>query len=200
VLSLKEINALQKVDYRYNTRGQLTHINDPYKLEDDVFGYQMNYDRVEQSRNVLSTTHKPMYNGNISQVLWATGSDASVKDYKYGYDALNRLKSAAFSDSNYNLTNVTYDKNGNITRLQRNLHDGNQDLIYGYNGNQLMNVGGTRSNTTGIITVAQGYTYDTTIWTYPNGLLSKREKLSSMITRPLGSSYRNDLLPQTTLQ
>ena len=76
------------------------------------------------------------------------------KRAKYRYDALNRITSGIDNTGNYNLTSVAYDKNGNITNLERKGHtaiDGNgvitnygimDKLDYNYypNSNQLQNV------------------------------------------------------------
>lgn len=34
---------LQKIDFTYNIRGWLTQINDPSNLQNDLFGYKINY-------------------------------------------------------------------------------------------------------------------------------------------------------------
>ena len=90
----------------------------------------------------------PLYNGNISQTQWRTANtDSSLKSYTY--DALNRITSATDNTGNYNLSNVTYDKNGNILTLNRQGHTnsgvtsfGAMDILdYDYDsGNQLVKV------------------------------------------------------------
>lgn len=61
-----------------------------------------------------------MYNGNISGTQLRTANDdSSLKSYDYIYDALNRIGSAVDSTGNYNLSGVTYDKNGNLLSLNR---------------------------------------------------------------------------------
>lgn len=124
--------SLQKVDYRYNSRGWLTHINDiSYStappsmiLQDsnphDLFSYKINYNTVE---NTINGAVVPLYNGNIAEIFWKTGSDNILRKYGFNYDAQSRLKNAIYQkppqiSNNYN-ESITYDKNGNIHSLQR---------------------------------------------------------------------------------
>lgn len=115
-------NRLQTVNYTYNVRGWLKGINNTGGSNStislgtgDLFGFQINYD------NPSSGT--ALYNGNISQTYWKTANlDNSVKNYKYTYDALNRITSATDNTGNYNLTSIAYDKNGNIEALSRKGH------------------------------------------------------------------------------
>ncbi len=137
-----ETAPLQTVDYTYNIRGWLKQINNPTSLGSDLFGFKIGYDEGIN----------PLYNGNISQTQWKTANtDNSLKTYDYTYDALNRITSGIdnTNDQRYSLTNVSYDKNGNITHLQRRGHTDNlnpvyfdimDDLNYYYNGNQLHSV------------------------------------------------------------
>ena len=92
-----------------------------------------------------------MYNGNISQTSWNTlNTDTSSKTYIYNYDALNRILGATgVNGSNYNVSGITYDKNGNILSLIRNGHTNvgatsfgvMDNLVYSYdNGNKLTKV------------------------------------------------------------
>ncbi len=107
--------GLQTVDYTYNIRGWLKQINNPASLGTDLFGFKINYNTVSHSGTKL-------YNGNISETEWKTQNDNVLRWYRYGYDALNRVVNATANSSNYNLTNVTYDKNGNIAKLKRQGH------------------------------------------------------------------------------
>lgn len=99
--------------------------------------------------NDIADASKKLYNGNISSTSWQTQNvDNSVKNYVYTYDALNRIKTAIDNTGNYNLNWVGYDKNGNITELERQGHRntdatdfGAMDLLnYHYQGNQLLSV------------------------------------------------------------
>ncbi len=165
---------LQTVDFTYNIRGWLKQINDVNSIGSDLFAFNLNY-------NDITDVNKRLYNGNISQTLWKTANtDGSLKDYEYTYDALNRITGGVDDTGLYNLTSVAYDKNGNITDLERKGHtmiDGNgvvtqygimDNLDYNYypNSNQLQNVqeltGG--SNTFGFkngSTASTEYVYDT---------------------------------------
>ena len=137
---------LQKVDYGYNVRGWLKTINDTKDLQDDLFAFRINY-------NTPAYLGTALYNGNISETEWATANDGVIRWYSYSYDALNRLKSADFNNDRndqvdwFNVSNITYDKNGNILTLHRNKGDGPQagqfmdKLAYTYDaGNRLLMV------------------------------------------------------------
>ncbi|MDC6364023.1 MULTISPECIES: DUF6443 domain-containing protein [Flavobacteriaceae] len=106
-----EASPLQTVDYTYNIRGWLTGINDiSDTTPDKLFNFGITYNGGT----------KPLYNGNISRTQWRTDNqDSSLKSYDYTYDALNRITDAVDNTGKYNLTGVTYDKNGNIGTLQR---------------------------------------------------------------------------------
>ncbi len=111
---------LQDVDYEYNIRGWLKRINKVNELEGDLFSFEIEYNTPSQSGA------DGLFNGNISQINWQTENDEVLYSYVYGYDALNRIKGAGFygqnSNDRYNLSNITYDKNGNILSLTRNGH------------------------------------------------------------------------------
>ncbi|WP_156900409.1 DUF6443 domain-containing protein [Flavobacterium filum] len=160
----------QKIDYRYNIRGWLTHINDIEDLRengalnDDLFAFKINYNEITEVENgdmnfvatSFNNTVKPLFNGNIAETYWKTGTDDILRKYSYSYDDLNRLKKAYFqkpfdvvphtqSFDEY----IDYDKNGNILELNR-FADHNEygnvieidALSYSYaqNSNRLMKV------------------------------------------------------------
>ncbi|CAN5467841.1 hypothetical protein BH09BAC6_BH09BAC6_07720 [soil metagenome] len=122
---------LQHTDYRYNSRGWLTKINDPANLFNqnvssvyNIFSEQLDYDQLN---NGYAGTAQ--YNGNISTVSWQTQNPSSVsspqekKGYIYAYDPLNRLtnsisKAATSGDNLYNET-TSYDELGNILTMVR---------------------------------------------------------------------------------
>ncbi|WP_228453608.1 hypothetical protein [Chryseobacterium aquaeductus] len=58
-------SGLQSIDYAYNIRGWMTHINDPNDLNGKLFGYEIKYTNPENTS--LST---PRFNGNIAEVDW----------------------------------------------------------------------------------------------------------------------------------
>ncbi|AXP80303.1 RHS Repeat protein [Mariniflexile rhizosphaerae] len=136
--------GLQTIDYTYNIRGWLKQINNPTALGNDLFAFKINY-----NTNTHGGTN--LFNGNISETEWKTQNDNVLRWYKYGYDALNRITSGTNpSNNNYDLANVAYDKNGNITNLVRRGHTNSgattfgtmDDLTYSYlaNSNKLMRV------------------------------------------------------------
>ncbi|MFH6990749.1 RHS repeat-associated core domain-containing protein, partial [Flavobacterium collinsii] len=150
-------NSLQKVQYSYNIRGWLTGINNIENLQQnsdpvDLFAFKINYDKQPGNSQVQA-----LYNGNISETYWKTNTDLTKRSYGYQYDKLNRLTSAIYSKPNdaipvsgaYN-ESLSYDKNGNITSLQRygdsdapSIVFQTDDLSYGYlndNSNQLTKV------------------------------------------------------------
>ncbi|BFM45284.1 DUF6443 domain-containing protein [Flavobacterium sp. CFS9] len=150
-------NPLQKVHYSYNIRGWLTGINNVEELQQDtdpkdLFAFKINYDKQPGNSQVQA-----LYNGNISETTWKTNTDVTKRSYGYQYDNLNRLTSAIYSKPNdaipasgaYN-ESLSYDKNGNITSLQRygasdapSIVFQIDDLTYGYldqNSNQLTKV------------------------------------------------------------
>ncbi|MFY7671033.1 DUF6443 domain-containing protein [Tenacibaculum sp. MEBiC06402] len=126
-------SRLQTVDYTYNIRGWLEQINNTASLGNDLFAFKINYN------NTLHSATK-LYNGNISETEWRTKNDNQLRWYKYDYDDLNRIVKATDNANKYSLPTVKYDKNGNITRLQRRGHRNSSatsfglmdDLVYTY--------------------------------------------------------------------
>jgi RHS repeat-associated protein len=173
---------LQKINYAYNIRGWLTEINKVAALQQvndpkDLFGFKINYNTIEGE----AAATKALYNGNIAETFWSSGSDGVgiVRAYGYKYDNLNRLKDATFYkkgslpyvSKSYD-ENLTYDKNGNIKTLLRNGDvddalpaNGIDNLAYTYatNSNKLLNVFDNSNNTSGFNDVGRtgdDYTYD----------------------------------------
>lgn len=112
---------LQSINYKYNIRGQVTQVNDPDALGNKLFGYQIFYNTLKKSTINGATTK---FNGNISQVAWATQGNAILRVYSYNYDGLDRLKKSTYwDDENHNndeyQENLSYDLNGNINTLFR---------------------------------------------------------------------------------
>ena len=188
-------SPLQKVDYSYNIRGWMTGINDITDLktstENDLFAFKLSYNSVDNAPN---SNFVPLYNGNISETYWRTQSDNTKRKYSYEYDNLNRLENAVYTkpDTSLSATNsynesVQYDKNGNITALQRNggFDDNTMDfqidnLSYFYTNanspNQLMKVtdlsndpSGFKDDSNGSNDISDDYGYD------DNGNLTKDE-------------------------
>ena len=161
--------GLQKVDYNYNVRGWLKNINQDGVDDNDLFNFSINYNAPQNGAT-------PLFNGNISETHWnslstnTSGNPVSNR-YKYSYDALNRITAGIDNTGRYNLQQVKYDKNGNITKLFRKGHTdaaattfGLMDgLWYGYKGNQLLKVSDTGNKTYGFkdgINTNDDYTYD----------------------------------------
>ncbi|UJH68662.1 DUF6443 domain-containing protein [Allomuricauda sp. SCSIO 65647] len=161
--------GLQTVDYAYNVRGWLKSINDPGSLGSDLFAFGINYNTVAHSGTQL-------YNGNIAETEWRTANDNVQRWYRYGYDALNRINSATANSTNYHVSDITYDKNGNILTLKRKGHTNASatnfgmmdDLTYTYgaNSNKLYNMLDEASTSQGFNDFLHGdtsveeYTYD----------------------------------------
>ncbi|OED39970.1 hypothetical protein AB832_03755, partial [Flavobacteriaceae bacterium (ex Bugula neritina AB1)] len=174
-LITKEVGGgLQEVDYTYNIRGWLTDINNDTKNDDDLFNFGIKY-------NDITDPTKKLFNGNISQTSWSTANgttsdpetgNAISTSYTYTYDALNRITAAIDNTGNYNLTGVSYDKNGNISTLerkgQRQANSTNfgvmDNLAYTYDtGNKLRSVTDGSGIQTGFNdgnTSGDDYTYD----------------------------------------
>ncbi|WP_409416741.1 DUF6443 domain-containing protein [Flavobacterium sp. PS2] len=170
-------SPFQKIDYKYNIRGWLTGINNTDNLQygndpKDLFAFKINYNKVEGN----ATATKALYNGNIAETFWAAGSDGIgiIRGYGYQYDHLNRLKNATYQtpkltdNKNYFGENMDYDKNGNITRLQRKFMAGtlsnpyvddmdNLGYFYPENSNQLVKVTDTSNNPQGFKDDSNGY-------------------------------------------
>ncbi|KAA2216559.1 DUF6443 domain-containing protein [Maribacter flavus] len=155
---------LQTVDYTYNVRGWLKGINDPGDMGGDLFAFGINY-------NTASHGGTGLFNGNISETEWRTANtDSSIKWYRYGYDALNRITSGIDNTGNYNLSNVSYDQNGNIMTLSRfGWQNGspypNMDVLdYDYDtGNKLVRVADAGNDSYGFIdgtNTGNDYGYD----------------------------------------
>ena len=116
--------GLQNVDYNYNVRGWLTNINQDTQNDNDLFNFTLRYNNP--------TSGTALFNGNIAQTSWNTANtDSSTKTYTYSYDALNRITSGIDNTGNYNLTSVSYDKNGNILNLQRQGHLNSNATLFG---------------------------------------------------------------------
>jgi RHS repeat-associated protein len=175
-------NYLQTIDYRYNPRGWLSSINNASLNNDggltnndtnDKFGEELSYDGT--------TTAAKQYGGNIATAVWKSGPYTAgtlvtpVKQtYDYGYDNLNRLRSAVSTSSatakdNLYGENVTYDNMGNITGLGRfdNISGKTQidTLTYTYNHYKVTQVddASAYAGTAGFqdpVKQANEYTYD----------------------------------------
>lgn len=150
-------NFEQSVDYRYNIRGWLTHINNSGLGQDDnnddtgdLYGMELGY-----IDDFGLGTVETNYNGNITAIKWSANlgldPDENERANVYNYDGLNRLLSADYgikgtqwdmATDSYGVNGLTYDANGNILALDRNDGTGAylDDLTYQYMGNRLTSV------------------------------------------------------------
>lgn len=170
--TVSQSTGLQQVSYAYNVLGWLKTINEPGNLGNQLFGFAMKH-------NDAADPTKRLFNGNISETAWKTQSPVTSansisESYVYGYDALNRIINAQDNTGHYDLTKVLYDKNGNITELERKGHIVNMpttaadfnvmdDLVYTYIGNQLQKVDDNSFIDTGFFDgndTAQDFMYD----------------------------------------
>ena len=123
--------------------------------DNDLFGFKINYNAIGNSTNDVV----PLFNGNIAETYWVTKNDNILRNYGYQYDQLNRLNLAIYqkatngtsllTTNSYN-EEIEYDKNGNITHLNRNgffdydngvnLQIDNLDYTYKTDSNVLENV------------------------------------------------------------
>ncbi|QEM09162.1 DUF6443 domain-containing protein [Mucilaginibacter rubeus] len=167
---------LQHVDYRYNSRGWLSRINnsastldETYTTQLDLFGENLDYDQVT---NGIGGTAK--YNGNISNIKWQAKWSSLIslpqqyKGYVFTYDAMNRLAIADYKAQNsadntsYN-ESITYDELGNILTLTRKSGASStlNSLVYNYmNGANRSNMLMSVSDASGTEAYNSNYTYD----------------------------------------
>jgi hypothetical protein len=177
VSDIPPFSNLQQIRMQWHIRGGLRGINlnpagnpIPDMTKGDLFAYKLEYETAGQ------------WNGNIGRQSWnhIQGTEpVGVRNYQYTFDSKNQIKSAIFSGltgENYSVSNVNYDKNGNISSLRRNgkfnasgfgLID---NLTYTYSGNRLTAVNDAISgnDNTGDFRDAAGST-DYTYW--ENGAL-----------------------------
>ena len=169
---------LQTVDYRYNIRGWLKSVNDPYALSSDVFAFKLYYNDAPE----YEVPYSAKYNGNITSMVWADNSNPNAQNaYSYYYDNLNRLNNANYGtvnghiydeSNNYREFGIDYDKNGNIQHIKRNNGINGQlidDLSYTYNGNKLKAVEDNPVDNTRAYDFKNGSTLTTEYEYDPNG-------------------------------
>jgi RHS repeat-associated protein len=170
-------NNLQSIDYDYNIRGWMTHINKDQmavpNLGGKLFSYKIKYTQKEGIENPDPAQFggknvKAKYNGNIAEVDWRAvetlgiNPSSTPKRYGYAYDNLNRLSAGYYQNPNNpyskeNTESLAYDLNGNITSLYRTsvMENGNttatviDNLQYTYQGNRLTKVDDYANNPTG---------------------------------------------------
>jgi YD repeat-containing protein len=126
---------LEILNYKYNIRGWIESMNGDYVDGNGSsrFGYKLAYDKEIYSSG--SANYSAQYNGNISSSIWRSTGDGEIRRYDYGYDAVNRLTKADFTQftggsfnvnagidysvggSSLNNNKISYDANGNILEM-----------------------------------------------------------------------------------
>ncbi|MBL7847070.1 MAG: hypothetical protein JNL40_06350 [Cyclobacteriaceae bacterium] len=132
---------LQSVDFRYNIKGWMTHINNASFTTDwanddtnDKFGMELQY-YVPTPMNVGTAgdiiQQKNLFDGNISAIKWKMDNQQDTPEeraYVFDYDILSRLRRAHYARNTQTWSNPSwtgdsgmfdevisgYDKNGNI--------------------------------------------------------------------------------------
>ncbi len=183
-------NDLQSIDYTYNIRGWLTHINKndmmAANLNGKLFSYKIKYTEKEgiTNPNHIQFPEKDVkikFNGNITEIDWRSidnmGSSPPItpKRYGYAYDNLDRLVAGYYQNPNnpYSLENtesVSYDLNGNIKNIYRTAlaEYGNStattidnlEYIYAGQDNKLTSIHDYTNNPTGYEGGGSVITYD----------------------------------------
>lgn len=139
----------QVVSYQTNIKGWLLNINgtaNPTELaaQKKFFGMTLSYDQKD---------------GSIIEQAWGTVPNfrtgttlPALRKYNYTYDALNRLTGATYTggtNENFDISNLTYDKNGNILTMNRRVqtpalgdspNEDNLKYFYPATSNRLRNV------------------------------------------------------------
>ncbi len=150
-------NGIQDINYTYNIKGMVTKVNDPSNLNGKLFGYELKFASTSDASVAPAN-----YNGNITEMIWKSTADNTLKKYSYRYDQYNRLLAGVYQEPEttipqngfYNET-MNYDANGNITSLQRNQKNTGgfatqiDNLTYAYAGNRLLTVTDSSQNYAG---------------------------------------------------
>ena len=144
-------SSSNQLTYAYNIRSWLTGISSS-----------------KFTQNLTYNNGSTGFNGNITAMNWT--ANGSSHSYSFTYDNMNRMLDATHGTGAYTEKVTGYDKNGNITRLQRYNSSLVDNLTYTYNGNRLTKVEDATGNATGFTngaSQANEYTYDN------NGNLTK---------------------------
>jgi hypothetical protein len=154
---------LQSLDYAYNIRGWLSQFNSNETESNvkfgDVYGFELSYTKPPQSG---IANFKPSYTGNISaytETRPTNVDDAGIafkSTFAYEYDKRNQLTKAIYyqplNNGAFDIPIINYDSNGNFLRLQRKQNGVMiDDLLYLYNGNQLLYVNDSADANKGFI-------------------------------------------------
>jgi RHS repeat-associated protein len=198
---------LDSLKYNYNIRGWISGINKDFANAvngaDAWFGMEVNYNYGFSASQL---------NGNIAGVKWRNNGDGQQRAYGYGYDNVNRLIKADFTQNagsaawnlsagiDYSVHSINYDQNGNITSLNQmgwKLSGSAviDSLLYGYitNSNKLNYVTDSQNDTATLLGDFKEYNTGTTPdYTYDgNGNLTRD---NNKRIRSISYNYLN--LPQ----
>jgi len=151
---------LETLNYEYNIRGWLKSINKDFI---PTAGSTLNWFGQELSYDYGFTTSQ--YNGNIAGARWKSRGDGIARAYGYGYDKVNRLTAADFTQQNsgstgwtsdqknFSVNGLAYDANGNIQFMNQKGMNGAalqtlDSLKYGYQtgSNKLLFVTDRKNN------------------------------------------------------
>jgi len=161
---------MYSLQHEYNIRGWLLGVNNLSSAGNGLLhAYRLYYDAMPAAKQHWLA----QYNGNISAMEYYTeqlnADRGMINGFMYSYDELNRLNNALFyrqlntdvsfmlpdiADPRHNygkvtgistVSNIVYDKNGNIRKLTRYARNGNShfkfdDLTYQYENNRLIAV------------------------------------------------------------
>ncbi len=177
------LSFVQSIDFRYNIKGWLTNINTPSLnnnaenpdsgMPKDLFGMRYLY---ETKDNKIG--NKKRYDGAASAMVWSqwdSGHERERMAYRFEYtanawlssaDLLQETKDWTNTEGHFGVKSISYDRNGNITGLKRSGADGQcvDDLLFRYQGNQLMSVEDMANGLLGFIDghpKGEDYRYDT---------------------------------------
>ncbi len=142
IISIKrgnDTNSGGTVSYTYNLHGQTKSIEGP--------GFSQTLYYADWSRAKL-------YNGSVCAMTWTTGTDNTLRGYKYTYNDYNWLTSAEYGEGllltsnkdRYTEKMTSFTRNGGIKGLQRNGRQASltfgkvDDLTISYSGNRIAGV------------------------------------------------------------
>ncbi|MBS1511067.1 MAG: hypothetical protein JST86_09510 [Bacteroidetes bacterium] len=109
--------GLETLNYDYNIRGWLLGANREYAKDNNnsnYFGFDLGYDKVNNNIIGNQTYNNPQYNGNIEGMVWKSKGDGEKRKYDFGYDAVNRLMKADFTQYTGSVFNQSAGVNFNV--------------------------------------------------------------------------------------
>ena len=136
-------NGLLNMTMAHNIQGWQTDM----QVTDNgsfVFDMRLSYYDPQQRFSI------PCYMGNISEWTWRNGEDAGENTYVFTYDSQSRLTDTrqyanSRETNQFVERNMSYDRNGNIKKLQRYEHGTlRKNYTYAYIGNRLKTISNTQ--------------------------------------------------------